>query len=356
MRAVTRTVLIIGAQGVLGSTLARCFEGRGWVVLRGGRRLEEEAASRLVDLDRPDTVRDAISGADLVVDVVPHPGLVPERMVLRTGGRLIDVSARPFADGLALRAEVCNPRGLVVLNAGRTPGISSLVAAHLLNAHPEADEIEIAFSFSAAGAGGRAAAKFAHRNLTAKRRHRTGLLPFPRPVGPHRCLEFAESERGWLGELARDRRVTTYVRFAPRALNAAFLAVNALGLMSILPRTMFVQGTTEPHASEAREPVIEWIAVRARGRRLAASTIEGRGGYLMTADATAVLAEALLDRAAPAEPGCFQPYELFSLQHLERQLSRSGIRIVRHRIASIGGIPAAGPIPKAAPQNASVSG
>jgi saccharopine dehydrogenase-like NADP-dependent oxidoreductase len=90
---------------------------------------------------------------------VPHPELTAERVVLREGGALIDVSMRPAAAGRRLREATTSARGTIVLNAGRTPGVSNLVAADLLAAHPDADAdaVEIAFSFSAGGVSGRGA-------------------------------------------------------------------------------------------------------------------------------------------------------------------------------------------------------
>jgi hypothetical protein len=167
-----------------------------------------------VDLDRPETVAAAIAGVDLVVDPVPHPELAAERLVLREGGALIDVSMRPAAACRRLREETTGARGTVVLNAGRTPGVSNLVAADLLAAHPDADAVEIAFSFSGGGVSGRAGGASLHRHLTSARRHRTAVISFPAPVGPTRCLRVAESEDGWLGDLAGRRAVATYARFS----------------------------------------------------------------------------------------------------------------------------------------------
>src|SRR5438477_644110 len=59
-----RTVLVLGAQGVLGSVLAGVFTEEGWAVLRAGRR--PEAGVRLVDLDRPETLHETLDGVDLV--------------------------------------------------------------------------------------------------------------------------------------------------------------------------------------------------------------------------------------------------------------------------------------------------
>jgi hypothetical protein len=223
-----RTVLVIGAQGVLGSGLVSAFEDAGWRVIRGVRRGDGARDSTVVDLDRPETVAPASAGVDLVVDPVPHPGLTAERVVLREGGARIDVSMHPAAAARRLRAETTSARGIVVLNAGRTPGVSNLVVARLLAAHPDADEVEIVFSFTAGGASGRAGGESVHRHLTSARRHGTAVIPFPAPVAPTRCLRLAESEDGWLGHLAGRRAVATYARFSPGALHRAVLSINAL--------------------------------------------------------------------------------------------------------------------------------
>jgi NAD(P)-dependent dehydrogenase (short-subunit alcohol dehydrogenase family) len=326
-----RAVLVIGAGGVLGVALVRAFEDAGWQVVQGTRRGNGAPGARMVDLDRPDTVAAAIVGVDLIVDTVPHPGLIPERAVLCEGGLLIDVSVRPAATGQSLRRETDDARGTVVLNAGRTPGVSNLVVAELFEANPDADEVEIVFSFSASGVSGRAGGEFVHGHLTSARRHRTAVIPFPAPLGPTRCLRFAESEDGWLGDLAGRRTVATYARFSPTALNRTVLIVNALRLMTALPLDAFVPRRKEPADALSSEPVTEWVAVLRKGERLAARTITGAGNYRVTAAATLVLAEKLTNpaRRDRVRPGCFEPQELFSLAELEADLRQRGLAVAR---------------------------
>jgi hypothetical protein len=230
-----------------------------------------------------------------------------------------------------LRAETANARGTVVLNAGRTPGVSNLLAADLLAAHPDADAVEIVFSFTAGGASGRAAGENLHHLLTSVRRHSTAVIPFPTPFGPTRCLRFAESEDGWLGDLAGGRSVATYARFSPKALHRAVLGVNALGLMRALPLAAFVPRRGNGPTELTTEPLTEWVAVRRQRAHLAAGTITGTGNYRVTAAATLVLAEALLDPARRGRlgPGCFEPQEVFSLPELEADLRQRGVAVNR---------------------------
>jgi hypothetical protein len=322
-----RAVLVIGAHGVLGSALARAFEDAGWRVVQGVRRSDGIRGSTVVDLDRPETVAAAIAGVDLVVDPVPHPELTAERVVLREGGALIDVAMRPAAAARRLRAETTSARGTVVLNAGRTPGVSNLVVADLLASHPDADAVEIVFSFTAGGASGRAGGESLHRHLTSARRHDTAVIPFPAPVRATRCLRFAESEAGWLGELARGRAVATYARFSPKALHRTMLGVNALRLMTAMPLAAFVPHRKNRPTELTTESLTEWVAVRRQPAHLAARTITGAGNYRVTAAATLVLAEALLDpaRRDGARAGCFEPQELFNLPELATDFRQRGI-------------------------------
>lgn len=231
-----RRVLIIGSQGVLGSLLVGAFAGAGWEVLRGGRRPDERADFRHVDLDEPETVAGAITEVDLVINPVPDAGLTAERLVLDRGGVLINVSAMPAHAGRRLQEQTPRARGTVVMNAGIAPGVTNLIAADLLAAHPEADEVELAFTVSTKSTSGRAGADFAHRNLTALARHRTTVIPLPEPFGARRCLGFAEPDAGWLGAAAANLAVGTYVCIAERPVHRAMLALNAAGVMSRLPR------------------------------------------------------------------------------------------------------------------------
>jgi hypothetical protein len=271
----------------------------------------------------------AIAGVDLVLDPVPHPGLTAERVVLRDGGVLIDVSMRPAAAARRLRAEASSARGTVLVNAGRTPGVSNLVVADLLSAHPEADAIEVVFSLTAGGASGRAGGESIHHHLTSARRHETAVIPFATPVGPTRCLRFAESEDGWLDELAEGREVATYARFSPRALNRAVLGINALGLMQVLPVAAFVPHGRSRPTELTSESLTEWVAVRRYGTLLAACTMIGTGNYRVTAAATLVLAQALLDPARHdrVRPGCFAPQELFTLPEVKANLRQRGLAV-----------------------------
>ena len=109
-----RKVLVIGAQGVLGTFIAREFSAAGWQVTRAGRRPEDAADFRLIDLDDPADLSQACAEVDLVVNTAHHRELSPERTVLRQGGTLINLTDFTQPERAQLASEGAEGRGLVV--------------------------------------------------------------------------------------------------------------------------------------------------------------------------------------------------------------------------------------------------
>ena len=341
----TSRALVIGAQGVLGGLLVQAFEADGWAVVRAGRRPGPGACFRHVDLDEPEAVAAAIGEADVVINAVPDRGLTAERMVLEQGGMLINVSAMPAQAGRRLRQQAGTARGTVVMNAGIAPGVTNLIAAGLLAAHPEADEVELAFTVSAKATSGRAGGDFAHRNLTTAGRHRTKVIPLPPPFGRRRCLGFAEPDGGWLGRAAGDRVVSPYACIAEQATHRALLAVNTAGLMSRLPRAAFSPPPRTGAGDASDEPVAHWIAVLKQGERIAAQTLQCRGDYRCAAASAVVFARALTaGGTGTAVPrGVFDPEDLLSLDGLAPALRQHGIAAVSQPVTASGAEPTPAP-------------
>ncbi len=336
-------VLVIGSQGVLGSLLVRAFASAGWDVVRGGRRPDEQAGFRHVDLDEPETVARAIGNVDVVINPVPDRGLRAERAVLDRGGLLLNLSAMPAGAGRQLAAETRIARGTVVMNAGIAPGLTNLIAAELLADHPEADEVELAFTVSTKGTSGPAGGDFAHRNLTTRGRHRTAFIPLPEPFGNRRCLGFAEGDAGWLGAAAADRAVSPYVCLAESSAHRAMLLLNAAGVISRVPRAAFGSNPATDGDEASREPVAHWVAVLEAGRRIAARTLECRGDYWSAAESAVIFAEALVDDGGGAQGrnGVFGPEDLLALDTLTAPLRAAGISVVDREVnasAASGGL------------------
>ena len=204
------------------------------------------------------------------------------------------------------------------MNAGIAPGVTNLVAADLLERFPEADEVEIVFTVSSNNGAGAAGGRFAHRGLTGVSRHEARTIPLPQPFGARRCMGFAEADRGWIDDLAGERTVNTFVCLAERKAQSALMALNRTGLISKLPRAAFAGTRSGDDGGPTVEPVAHWIAVRDRGRRLAAKTVECKGDYVAAAQTAVVFLDALLrqDSAADAPWGVFSPEELLTLNEL----------------------------------------
>ena len=321
-------VLVIGGRGALGSLIAAAFERDGWEVLRGARRPAAESE----ELGRPATLRRAIAGADLVVNTVPDTELTAERLVLEYGGTLVTPAPLPAALVRELSAASPEPLGTVLLNAGLAPGVTNLVAAELLARHPDADGVELVRTVSTRGTRGPVGADLLHRNLTAKARHSTAIVPLPAPFGERRCLRFAESEGGWLGSPADGREVHSYLCFAEPGVERPILALNAARALRALPWAALgrVDGQTPPRFP-SRESVAHWVAALREGRRLGAWAIECQGDYAGAAASAKIFAEALLGPARPA-PAAHLPEEAFTLDELAPRLWSAGIDIAEQRL------------------------
>jgi hypothetical protein len=318
----THRALVIGAGGVLGAHTVRALAEAGWTVRRGVHRRAGTAESDVeIDLDRVDSVAATLDPDELVVNAVPHRGLTAERHVLEHGGTLINISALPAAAERSLRAVAGGARGTVLMNAGLAPGVTSLVAAELLRAHPEADELEIVLTISTAIARGPAGVALVHRELAAVPRHRTTRVPLPAPFGERLCVGFGEADAGWLGGVAEGRLVRIYVCVTEPEAHARLLAANAAGTMRTLSRAMFRSGGDQV----ADEPVAHWVAALRRGRRLSARVVQCRGDFRSAARTTPVFADAL--SAGPPRPGCFSPEEVCTLGDVEPALRDAGIAV-----------------------------
>jgi NAD(P)-dependent dehydrogenase (short-subunit alcohol dehydrogenase family) len=325
------SVLVIGAQGVLGRMCAEALRGAGFDVIRAGRRPESSPDFRLIDLDDPRSVADGCAGVDLVLSTVRHPAHAAERTVAREGGTLLNVASLWAQDREQLKAEAAGARGLVCLHAGLAPGVYSLALKEMLSEHPEADCLQIAGAHSVLQTNGRAAmVDFGYPVLTSARRHSTRMFEFPAPIGRRRCMLVAGPECGFFGELATGRTAHLYFSALERAGQAELLAINVLGLWKRVPLRFFTLGSTWRARRTTSEPHRNILAVTRGEERLAACVVEGSGDYQMTAAATVVFAQALLDRRAadPTLSGVLGAEEIFDLSELRNGFESRGIDIV----------------------------
>jgi NAD-dependent epimerase/dehydratase family protein len=323
----SQSVLILGSQGVLGSLVTDAFGQAGWTTTGASRRARSAPGVRHVDLGGPETLEDVLDDVkpDLVVSSVPDGRFTAERAVLRRGGLILNFSTVD-ADGIRqLRQSPAPGEGTAVMYAGIAPGLSNLVTADLLAGHPEADEIEMAFTVSADSSSGPASSDSAYDSLKGVARVRTAAVPLPAPFGRTRGLAFPNLP-GWAGSLGAGKTVSAYVCLTPRPVRYALLAANATGLLSRLPRVSANPPRTPADASS--EPVAHWIAVRKNGTRLAARTIRCHGDYRSSAAVTVLLARAITGAVPPPGGGVLFPEEILTLDDIRPGLAGAGITIV----------------------------
>jgi hypothetical protein len=318
--------LVIGARGVLGALTVRAFTAAGWEVRSGARRPLPGQIE--LDLDDGDSVAATLDEHELVINTVPHPDLLPERCVLERGGTLINISGLPAAAGRSLRAVAGGARGTVMMNAGLAPGVTTLVAADLLRLHPDAEELEIVFTLSSPASRGPASADFVHRGLTVVDRHRSALVPLPKPFGPRLCIGFGEGDAGWLGGVAEGRVVRQYICVAEPDVHERLLELNSAAAMTTLPHALIGARRPPIDGTASDEPVAHWIAAIRGGRRLGARTVQCRGDSLHAARSTVVFANTLL--ADQRAGGCFDAEEMCALRRVKAALRDAGITVVSH--------------------------
>ncbi len=295
------TVLVIGAQGVLGGLTAEICRNQGWTVLRGGRRAEDASDFRLVDLDRPETVATACADADIVINAVEDPRCRAERHVLQVGGTILNMATIKLPDRERLRTSVADPKGRVIFGAGYS-GLTAVAAKHLLARHPEADSIESAYSLSIKGMSGREGALFGHRLIAGGSRRPTREIDFGAPLGRRACLEVDGRDEGWVDPAVLDGRTARlHITLLERRVFRLFLGLDRVGLLARLPsawiRPRPPKSTSVKDATT--EPMMTWLGASRDGRLLGEQTISTCGDYLTTAR----IAEKMAGLAAAAGNG-----------------------------------------------------
>jgi hypothetical protein len=316
------TMLVLGGHGVFGTMIGAAAEAAGWTAIRTSR--QPAAGFRHVDLAEPDTLEKVIDEADVIVSTVADRQVVAERMVLDRGGLLINVSAIAASSVAGLLGEHERPRGTVLMNAGIAPGLTNLLAAGLLGAYPEADEVELVFTVSLKGSHGAGSGDIGLEWLTAAKRHRTTVVRLPEPYGRRRCLGIAEQHGGWLGPIASGKTVSTYLCVTERGLRGVLLAVNAIGLLG---RVAGSAAASAPVPEPTAEPVRHWVAVRRGGTLLAARTLRCQGDYRSAATATVLTAGQLTARQDPLPAGVLVPEQVLTIDELEPGLAQAGITV-----------------------------
>ena len=322
-----KTVLVIGAQGVLGALTAEIFRAAGWNVLRGGRRVETAADFRLVDLDREETFAAACCGVDLVVSAVEDPDCRAERHVLENGGAILTMASSRAADRDRLAASVSHPKGTVIYGAGYS-GLTAIAIKDLLMRHPAADTVLAAYTMSITGMSGRGGALFGHRVLAGGSKRATRTVDFGAPLGRLICLEVDLSDDRWSDPAILGARAAAfYVTLAEKGVFRMLRWLDRLGLLARLPaRWMRPQPPKSSRIEHATaEPMMTWLAVSRGGQLMGSATLSTHGDYLTTARIAEKMAGLVL--AADARPGTFTVDTWFDWKDVAAAAEAIGVEV-----------------------------
>lgn len=327
-----KTILMLGAQGVLGRFTASALQAAGHKVYRAGRRTEDSADFRCVDLDRMETLTAALQGIDLVVSTIEDPQVRAELAILRQGGVLLSAATIPAGARRLLDAEAAKGAiGTVVTNSGFS-GVGALVVKDLLEQFPKADEVEMAYVVSTSGSSGLTGARYGYRLLTEVAGMRTARLTFSPPRGARWCFDLSDNDEVWMSpKMLGKRKLRPHLTIAEKGLNGFLMLLNRLRILQHLPEAAL---TTAPKLKPApsalsREPMRARLAVYQGKQLLAARGLESEGDYHSTVQATTVFAGHLLalrDQGV-ISPGICGVEDLFHMKDLQTELNADRIYV-----------------------------
>ena len=323
-----RSVLVIGAQGVLGGLTAEIFRANGWAVIRGGRRPENAADFRLVDVDRPETVAAACAGVNLIVSAVEDAACQAERHVLENGGLILNMASIKADDRDRLTASVPRPKGTAIFGAGYS-GLTAISIKGLLAKYPEADRIDAAYTMSIRGMSGLGGALFGHRLLAGGSRRPTRAFDFGSPYGRLTCLEVDLSSDRWIDPAnLGDRTARFYLTLAETRVFGLVRWFDRIGLLARLPASWI-----KPHPPKSpriehatTEPMMTWLGVSKDGQPVGSFMLSTKGDYLTTARIAERMAELVL-AADERRTGVFTVDTWFDWQDVAPAVTAIGIDI-----------------------------
>ncbi len=321
------TVLVVGAQGCLGTIVVNELSQRGWKVLRGGRRPDSSDDFRLIDLDEPSTWDPALVDVDIVISTVPHPELPLERHILESGGLILNPATIPRSFLQKLTTSAGSARGTVIPHAGLTPGLGNLLAAELLRSHPLASEIAIGMTFSR-GATGEEGIRWLLSHFAESVRSKRRMVPLLPPMNDRSCGTKNLANEGWL---VNDRWPPVQ-RFqfcmAEKPYDLLFRVLARMHLLPLFARIyLAIFGKRRPVATD--EQIFHWASVLEPSGLEQGLLISARGDYRSTAIASAIFAELLWPRAASSElaPGLLRIQDVLELNDVKDTFEERGISV-----------------------------
>jgi short subunit dehydrogenase-like uncharacterized protein len=340
------TIAVLGAAGVVGSTIVGEAAARGHRVVPLVRYPDRDAAalvdvraslaetpavtgsvaaSRHVDATQSDTLATALAGVDLLVSAV-GPALTVGAEVLGTstahGVHLVDLGAAPaylrWAHEAGAAAAVA--AGVTVVpGAGCSPLVGDLLTAIAADALASPDAAHVAYVLPggghlgdatpgvraslAAGVGRPVLALVDGRLEEERTAEERRLAWFPRPVGPHHAAAIPGGEPLTVPRhLPGIRTVRTYLAMPSWRAELTQFSANASRWDAARRRLVGRLERARPAPSAARRAGLRWgvVAEVADGAAVARAWANGHDPYEVAAHAALAVAERILGAGAPA--------------------------------------------------------
>jgi hypothetical protein len=333
---VTRSVLIVGGAGSVGSRIGGILARRSDLhVIVGARSLDAAAQSvaasfgadiRVIDLNAPASWEAALRGVDLVIVCMDQQGPGFARKVLSSGIHYVDVTAGDsfFQSVEALPGE--EVRATALLSVGLAPGITNLLAADAASALDSVERIDIGLLLGLGDTHGEAALRWTLRNMLSERAVESQLVDFGRGWGSRRAhwMNFADQHAlrrtmpgvGTATRMAFESRLVTALGFAAGAVFGRGARLEGL-LLRVA--SMFSFG------SDACVAVAEATGLKGGKRAKAVARFQGRREADVTASVAAAASLLLLEKSECR--GVFHIHQLFKADEIATCLAREGSRL-----------------------------
>ena len=333
-------ILVIGGFGFYGQRVVEDLRARGHSVLASARALAGREGLEL-ELQDPEAYA-KLGEFELVVNASDSVGAPPDalaKQVLEFGGTWIEMSAHEPTVERLLELDVGpHPLGSLIIGAGLFPGLSTVLARAVVEAHPGSQELELGVRLSPlSGAGpGNCALMSESLYLRASRYEDGALRRSLTAIGARAELEFSDGvaraanvtlpDTILLRRATKVPTITTYLSVSPAWLQRNFTLMAWLCALTrplrrpltwLLTRALCALRVERLRETTTR---VELVAIVNRGgpdeARRELCFDDGQGATALGAGAAV---EAWLRRDQRRRPyGVFGLAELFTLAELSR--------------------------------------
>jgi short subunit dehydrogenase-like uncharacterized protein len=302
--------------------------------------------ARVFDLDSPDSVRDGIKGARLVLHCAGPYSRTSRPMVdacLRGGAHYLDITGE-FAvlEAVLSRDAEARARAVVLLPAvGFDVVPTDCMAKTLAEALPGAMRLELAFSSGARASPGTAKSAVEGLHLGARVRENGVIVTLPAPKtreipfagGARFCMSIPWGDLVTAYHSTKIPSITVYAEVERKVIRAAPLLRYLAPVLKMPSVVRFLQGAVEKRAKgpTAEQRRTHRTSIWGRVEGTAGAIVEGHleipEGYAFTAISAVASAERVL--GGDVQPGATTPSLAFGANFVTALPGVSAFRVIR---------------------------